>query len=123
MEPAAAIQSLVRKGFARFENAVAPTCMEACELPLPLLAVTSLSCLLARIIVAERASLTVLTFVQEDMTVRAKILILRYSWPTDRQKSHGCLLDSDAVKRCRYRVGLHPTSYEACRCSSAKGSP
>src|SRR5687768_1239541 len=57
------------------------------------MAYTPLSRFLARIILAERANLVLITFVQEHVTVRAKILILRYSWPADRKKSHGCLLD------------------------------
>jgi hypothetical protein len=59
---------------------------------LPTEADASLSCPLARIILTERANLIIIPFVQEYMTVRAKILILRNSWSADVEKSHGCLL-------------------------------
>jgi hypothetical protein len=47
---------------------------------------------LARIKFAQRANLVVVPLVQENLTVRAKILILRNPWAADLEKSHGCLL-------------------------------
>ena len=64
---------------------------------LPPATYTSLSRLLARIILAEWAHHVTILFVQEHVTVRAKILILRHSWSADREPSHDRLLCYSAL--------------------------
>jgi hypothetical protein len=75
---------------------------------LPPEAYTSLSCLLARIMLAQRADLIAIPFVQEHVTGRAKILILRNARSADREKSHGCLLCHTPLTH----VGAEPTRAE-----------
>jgi hypothetical protein len=51
----------------------------------------SLARRLARVILTEWAVLRIISFVHEDVTVRAKIFIFRNPWSADLEKSHGCL--------------------------------